>query len=187
MRLLRSRIFILAVFLIPIRVGCAQHARVIPESGLLSTDMYVNEFFGFSFPLPQHIGYRIARVSSNIKGEHNLFGLVHPNGASVFSVSVRQMDIRDAERQLNVMPRISINGQDFGKGVQEPGHSGAEWKILYVTPVDGYLLMFEIHSRDKDIAEELQSCVERTKFFAPSNARAIAGANSKVYNPATLR
>ena len=105
----------------------------------------------------------------------------------MFSISVQQMDIKDAERQLNVMPRISINGQEFAKGVQEPGHSGAEWKILYLTPIDGYLLAFEIHSRDKGITEELQHCVERIKFFDPSKSQAIAGANSKVYNPAVTR
>lgn len=149
--------------------------------------MYVNEFFGFSFPLPQDTGYRIARVSSNKRTEHNLFGLVHENGATVFSVSVQQMDIKDAERLLSVMPRIFINGQEFAKGVQEPGHSGTGWKILYLTAVDGYLLAFEIHSLDNGITEDLQSCVERTKFFDPSKARTIAGANSKVYNPAMTR
>ena len=169
------------------RFSCAQGAsRVAPESGFVSSDMYVNAFFGFSLPLP-HDAYHIARISSNIRNERNLFGLIQERGVTLFSVSAQQTNTKLAGQLMGVNPIISVNGQQFSKGVSQQKKDGVtEWTAMYSTMVDGYLLYFEIHSSDRTIAEELQRCVEQIRFFNPSKAKEVAGANSKEYNPALL-
>jgi hypothetical protein len=55
---------------------------------------------------------------------------------------------------------------------------------MYLTVIDSYLLEFNIQSFDRAMAEGLQHCVEDTRFFDPTKAKAVAGANSRPYNPA---
>jgi hypothetical protein len=166
-------------------IGCAQGvSRVVPESGFVSSEMYVNAFFGFSLPLPRD-GYHIAHISSNIRREQNLFGLAQERGATLFSVSAQQTDTKLASKLMGVNPIISVDGQQFSKGVSQQKKDGnTEWTAMYLTALDGYLLQFEIHSRDRGIAEDLQRCVEEIKFFNPSKAKEVAGPNSREYNPA---
>jgi hypothetical protein len=150
--------------------------------------MHVNAFFGFSFPLPGDTAYRIARASSNKRSEHNLFGLVQEKGDALLSVSAQQMDSKLSEQLMSVAPRISINGQGFSKAAsKQKKDGGTVWKIMYLTAIDGYLLQFDIQSPDQNIAEDLQHCVEGTRFFDPNRAKTIAGANSKAYNPALIK
>jgi len=60
---------------------------------------------------------------------------------------------------------------------------GRLWQATYLTAIDGYLLEVYVESFDRETAEKLEAFVERTTFFDPSKASAVAGANSKPYNP----
>jgi hypothetical protein len=177
--------FVLAIVFLVMPVCCAQDgSHVAPESGFLSTDKYTNAFFGFSLPLPQDQVYHIARVSSS-GSERHLFGLAGEKGLTVFDISAQRMNSELADQLMRAANRTMIKGREFSKGVsQQKKPKGILWKIMYLTAIDGYLLEFNIQSSDANIAEGFQHCVEATDFFDPAKAKAIAGAESKPYNPA---
>ena len=180
--------FFVALFLISSRVVCAKDtSAAAPESGFLSPEKYTNAFFGFSLPLPRDSRFHIARVSSSgtLVRELTLFGLAQETGRSVLYIAAQQLDSKFAGELMRSAPITIIHGKEFSKGIsRQKKREGTAWAAIYMTVVDSYLLSFNIQSFDRDIAEDLQHCVEETRFFDPAKARAVAGANSKPYNPA---
>lgn len=95
------------------------------------------------------------------------------------------MNSADAEKLMQAAQYTNIYGKEFSEGIShEDRPQGTVWKAMYLTVIDSYLLEFNIQSFDRAMAEGLQHCVEDTRFFDPTKAKAVAGANSRPYNPA---
>jgi hypothetical protein len=176
---------VVALFAICLPLCCAKDAfRVTPATAFLSPTRYTNAFFGFCFPLPKDPAFHIARVSSSGR-ELYLFGLAQEKGLTVLAVSAQQMNDKDAELLMMTAPRTLVYGKEFSKAKShQKKDRGTVWKTMYLTAIDGYLLEFNIQSFDRNLAEELERCAEETRFFDPTKARAVAGANGRAYNPA---
>ena len=183
--------FAVALTLILARVCCAKDASAAGlEDGFLSADRYTSAFFGFSLPLPHDPGFHVARVSSSgtLVREHNLFGLAQERGFTVFYIAAQPMDSKLADQLMRAAQQTSIHGKEFSKGIShQKKPEGTIWKAIYMTVIDSYLLSFNIQSFDPHIAEDLQHCVEETRFFDPAKAKTIAGANATPYNPSGSR
>jgi hypothetical protein len=105
-------------------------------------------------------------------------------GHTIFIISAQQMMARDAERLMRAAPQSMIHGKEFSKGVShQKAPEGTVWKAMYLTVINNYLLEFNLQSRDPGIAEDLEHCVEETKFFDPAKAKEIAGPNGAPYPP----
>jgi hypothetical protein len=178
-----KRSLVVALFSIFLPFCCAKDAAV-PEAAFLSSHRYTNAFFGFSLPLPEDPAFRVAPVSSSGK-EHNLFGLGQERGHTAFVISAQPMNSNDAEQLMHAAQQTMIHGKEFSEGIShEERPQGTVWKAMYLTVIDSYLLEFNIQSFDRTMAEDLQHCVEETRFFDPAKAKAVAGPNSRPYNPA---
>src|ERR1700674_2031029 len=179
---------LLSLFCICLPMWCATNASPSePEEGFLSPEKYTNAFFGFSLPLPRDPAFHIARISSSgtLIREHTLFGVAQEKGSTLFYIAAQQMDSKEAEQLMRAAQQTSIRGKEFSKGVSHQKKAGGtQWTAMYLTFIDGYLLSFNIYSYDRSIAEDLQHCVEGTRFFDPSKAHEVAGASSREYNPA---
>jgi hypothetical protein len=188
---------VLAAFAFFLRVCCAQETSVaVPEAGFISPDKYTNAFFGFSLPLPQDAAFRGFQLPS--KGaSHSLFGLqAQKKGLTAFTIEATLMNGASSEQARKAasepkaqnVKKIEIDGKEFWKGEsQVKSSAGKMWNTNYATTINGYLLKFIVVSFDGKLFEDLQHCIEAAKFFDPAKAEAMAGSNSRAYNPVAPR
>jgi hypothetical protein len=186
---------VFAIFCLFLGVCSAQEPAVaVPEAGFISGDKYTNAYFGFSLPLPQGPGFRGFQLPSH-GTSHSLFGIqAQKNGLTAFSIVATEMNgaSTDQARKAASEPKsqkvikTQIGGREFWKGEShEKSPAGKMWNIMYVTSINGYLLKFIMVSFDAKVTEDLQRCIEATRFFDPIKAQEVAGPNSRAYNPLT--
>jgi len=176
----------------------------VPENGFVSASKYTNAFFGFSLPLPQDSALRELNLSFNKDASrHFLFGLQSQKvnsgffGASakltVFTVTATQSSSASSDEARKAasgakgrkVMRTEIGGREFWKSeFQEKVKEGRTWSVGFATALNGYVLRFNIESFDGKLTDQFRRSVEALTFFDPTNARDVAGPESRAYNPA---
>ncbi len=162
--------------------------QISPESAFLTPPAYTNAFFGFSLPLPQTFPYHLANMSG-IQNQRELFALagmptLNSTSGTLFMISAREMSTSSAEEVMKVSNHIFIGGRDFTKdsGVGKEGKATVLY-TAYGVLINNYLVRFEILTPDSDKKKELERCVERITFFAPKEAKKVAGPNAQPFSP----
>ncbi len=176
--------------------------HLVPQSGYLSPEKYTNAFLGFSIPLPQDLPYHVLMPSQPTKrepllvletddGRTGLKIVAGPFGGRIDAPYLLESENadQDATERLDPSPFLSpgnmyIGGKVFARqAFQKKAGSATLWVTTYVTTVNNYTVFFSIQSLDPDAAEKLDHCIEGTRFFEPSEAKTVAGADSRPFNP----
>lgn len=171
-----------------------------PETAFVSASKYTNAFFGFSLPLPK-VPFQGLSVTSSDPANHFLFGLeaelirsqafspqptvttliIEAEAAGADSAKKAQEFVTRGKNALKVQ-QTEIGGRTFWKGeFEEGGPSGKLRSLSFATAINGYAVEFNITSFDAKLTKQLEQSIEALVFFNPSEAKAVAGADSNPY------
>lgn len=167
----------------------------VPESAFISKGQYTNAFFGFHLPLPEK-HFQIMDLSDSDKAwlHHFLFAERSvDDGVTLLVISATQVL---GNSQEEAQKEIFLPGQQAAKGPEgldiggrlfwmnqseQKTFSGKVHRLKYATGVPGYVLLFSVSSSNGRRADELRQDIESMKFFDPSTAKTVAGADSQPY------
>jgi len=165
-----------------------------PETAFLSPSRYTNAFFGFSISLPQNTDLREKTLSLN-RGtrDHLLIGFHAPSEQLItFAITARDVP-EGSEKEASKISagpdssrpeKTTIGGRTFWRS-QSPrklGHRNMQ-TVIFSTAMNNYVLQFKVISFNPEITMEIEQNIEKLTFFDPSEAKVIAGADSKPYTP----
>ena len=173
-------------------------SNIAPETGYLSPSKYTNAFFGFSIPLPQNAGLREKTLSLNRgKLDHLLIGFHSPSKDLIsFTITAREVPGgsekeagKSAAGPNSSKPKeTEIGGKTFWRSESLTKIGARNMQTLVFSTATGtYTLQLEIVSFNPEIAMEIERNIERLIFFDPSQAKSMAGADSKPYTPGASR
>ncbi|HET9305693.1 MAG TPA: hypothetical protein VFO46_06655 [Candidatus Sulfotelmatobacter sp.] len=169
-------------------------SKIVPESGFLSPGKYTNAYFGFSLPIPQEINLRERTLSLNRSARnHFLLGFHSPNAGLVsFSITATEAPgVSEKEsKKVTAGPNSSkstetkIGGKTFWRSESSTKTGDRTMqRVVFSTSLDNYVLQFEFVSFSSDTTREIERHIGQLAFFDPSQAKFIAGADSKPYMP----
>ena len=190
---------LVSVALISLR-SSGENNSVNPEQAFLSANQYTNAFFGFSLPLPTDPPFQEAPLQPKRGSSHVLLAVKTATASfnykprlTFFMISADECSdcssgaVKLAASQQNTEAKsVEIAGREFWRAVSEEKDPKVQEKVhivKFATSADGYILTFLITSFDGKLTGRLEHNIERIKFFDPHQAREIAGAKSKPYQP----
>ena len=168
-----------------------------PEQAYLSATRYINQYFGFSFNLPEEAHLRPQAEPASRDGSIPLLDLVGPPPADAQILIAAIPTASGANQDARLLLREALD-QELYRGVEElhslskaslDGHQffyfetrrGIEQHMLLATTAGDYIVRILVAGHDEKTVKRLESAVEHVNFFPPSALRQQLGADAKVY------
>jgi hypothetical protein len=170
-----------------------------PQSAYISSQRYVNAFFGFSLPLSskeQLASSRPAGVENDKVQflffaqimKDSSFGLPKPGELVIEITPSATSSLDEAKSVLSSDPDvhenklIQISGKQFWRTRGEKKtNMGKMTTCNYATNMNGYILRFLAVGYSSSIVDQFSKTIEAMTFFDPTKATEVAGPNSRPY------
>jgi len=169
-----------------------------PEHAYLSPSHYVNQYFGFSFELPEEAHLHAVPEPAARNGSVPLLNLAGPPPADaqilIAAFPVASGNNEDArlllrqalDRELYIgveelrgLSKASFSGHQF---YLYETHRGIEQHMMLATTMGDYIVRVVLAGHDETMVKKLEAAFEHLVFFAPATVRSHVQPDAKPYD-----
>jgi hypothetical protein len=169
-----------------------------PEQAYLSPSRYVNQYFGFSFDLPEDAHLSPQPEPAARDGSIPLLDLAGPapadaeiaitaiptaggknDDAKTFLRQALDQELYRGVEELHGLSKASLSGHQF---YLFETRRGIEQHMLLATTMGEYIVRVLLAAHDEKTVKRLETSFERVVFFAPTVTRTFVDAKAKPYD-----
>jgi hypothetical protein len=170
-----------------------------PQSAYISSQRYVNAFFGFSLPLSSKEQFAVSRPAgaTNEKAQFLFSTQIMQDsslglpklGYLVIEITPSATGSLDdakglltSDHDVHEIKLVQISGKQFWRTRgEEKTNVGKMTMCNYATDMNGYILRFLAVGYSSGIVDQFSKTIEAMTFFDPAKAAEVAGPNSRPY------
>ncbi len=175
----------------------ARAEATYPEQAYLSSSRYVNQYFGFSFDLPEEVRLTPLPEPAARDGSIPLLDLAGPapadaeiaiaafpaagknDDAKLFLRQALDQELYRGVEELHGLTKASLSGHQF---YYFETRRGIEQHMLLATASGDYILRIVLAAHDEKTVKKLEASFLHLVFFSPSVAGTFVVANAKPYD-----